>query len=86
MVNGIKIFYSIWGYLLKNHGIKILLEVKKMNKSESEKFSNAELDQGIKKNSDDLFEYCHVCFIALGSQEKRIYKDENVAHLDCVQK
>ena len=57
-----------------------------MNKLETAKFSNAKLEKEIIKNSDDLLEYCHVCFIALGSQEKRIYMDKNAAHLDCAEK
>jgi len=54
-----------------------------MNKLEKVKFSNAELEREIIKNSDDLLEYCSVCFIAFGSQEKRIYKGRKKFHLDC---
>lgn len=57
-----------------------------MNKSETEKFSNVELEREIIKNSKDILEYCDVCFIAFGSHEKRIYLGKNVAHLDCAKK
>ena len=57
-----------------------------MNKLGTDPFSNAELEQEIIKNSDDLIEYCHVCFIALGSQEIRIYWDKNAVHPDCAEK
>ena len=55
-----------------------------MNKLEKVKFSNAELEREIMKNSDDLLEYCNVCFIAFGSQEKRTYRAKKPIHLDCV--
>ena len=54
-----------------------------MKELETVNFSNAELEQEIVKNSDDLLEYCDVCFIAFGSQEKRIYKRQKKFHLDC---
>ena len=54
-----------------------------MKELETVNFSNAELEQEIIKNSDDLLEYCDVCFIAFGSQEKRIYKHQKKFHLDC---
>ncbi len=57
-----------------------------MNKLETEIFSNESSKKEIIKNSDDPLEYCHVCFIALGSQEKRIYNDKIVAHPDCAKK
>lgn len=57
-----------------------------MNKLGTSKFSNAQLKKETTKNSDDLLEYCHICFIALGSQEKRIYKNKKVAHPDCIKK
>jgi len=50
---------------------------------ETDNFSNAELEREIIKNSDDLLEFCAVCFIALGSQEKRVYKRKKTFHLDC---
>ena len=57
-----------------------------MNKLGTSKFSNTKLKQETIKNSDDLLEYCNICFIALGSQEKRIYINKNVAHPDCAKK
>ncbi len=54
-----------------------------MDKFETEKFSNESSEKEIIKNSDDHLEYCDVCFIALGSQEKRIYKRKKTFHLDC---
>ena len=57
-----------------------------MNKLGTSKLSNTELKQETIKKDDDLLEYCNICFIALGSQEKRIYRDKNVAHLDCAKK
>ena len=57
-----------------------------MKKLETVEFSNESSEKEIIENSDDFLEYCDVCFIALGSQEKRIYRDNNVAHLDCAKK
>ena len=57
-----------------------------MNKLGTSKFSNTELKRETIKNSADLLEYCKFCFIALGSQEKRIYINKNVAHPDCAKK
>jgi hypothetical protein len=57
-----------------------------MNEFETADFSNESSEKEILKNSADYLEYCDVCFIALGSQEKRIYMDKNVAHLDCAKK
>ncbi len=57
-----------------------------MNKLETIEFSNASSEKEIINHSADPLEYCDICFIALGSQEKRIYRDKNVAHLDCAKK
>ena len=54
-----------------------------MNKLETERFSNESPEMEVIKNSDDHLEYCAVCFIALGSQEKRIYRRKKILHLDC---
>ena len=54
-----------------------------MNKSEKEKLSNESSEMEIIKNSDDHLEYCAVCFLALGSQEKRIYRHKKMLHVDC---
>lgn len=55
-----------------------------MSKFETEKFSNESSEKEIIKNSDDHIEYCDVCFIAFGSQERRIYKRQKKFHLDCM--
>jgi len=38
------------------------------------------------QNEDVPVEYCDVCFIALGSHEKRIYEGSKKFHLDCKNK
>lgn len=38
------------------------------------------------KNDDAPLEYCDACFIAFGSQEKRIFKGRKKFHLDCIEK
>ena len=57
-----------------------------MNEFETADFSHESSEKEIQKNSADGLEYCDVCFIALGSHEKRIYVDRNVVHLDCAKK
>lgn len=57
-----------------------------MNKLESVKFSNVELEQEVVKGREGILDYCEVCFIALGSQEDRIFKGNKAFHLDCVKK
>ncbi len=57
-----------------------------MNEFKTAKFSNASGENGIRKNSDAPLDYCDVCFIAFGSQEKRIHLGENAVHPDCVNK
>lgn len=54
-----------------------------MNKFETGKFSNKSSENEVIKNKDVPLEYCDICFIALGSQEKRIYKGQKKFHLDC---
>ena len=54
-----------------------------MNKFETGKFSNESSENKIIKNKNVALEYCDVCFIALGSQEKRIYEGRKKFHLDC---
>ena len=54
-----------------------------MNKFETENFSNESSEKEILINSDDYLEYCDVCFIAFGSQEKRIYERQKKFHVDC---
>jgi len=55
-----------------------------MNKLETVKFSNEPSKKEMIKKSNDLIEYCNVCFIAFGSQEKRTYRAKKPIHLDCV--
>ena len=54
-----------------------------MNKLETDKFSRASTEREIVENYDGPLEYCDFCFIALGSQEKRIYKRKKKYHMDC---
>lgn len=54
-----------------------------MNEFKEDEFSNGSVGNRMKRNSDDSLDYCDVCFIAFGSQEKRIYIGENVVHPDC---
>jgi hypothetical protein len=54
-----------------------------MNKFKRDKFSRASTERDIIENYDSPLEYCDGCFIAFGSQEKRIYKSEKKFHLDC---
>jgi hypothetical protein len=57
-----------------------------MNEFERDEFSNGSEENEIRKNSDGPLDYCSVCFIALGSQEKRSYLGKNVVHPDCANK
>ena len=54
-----------------------------MNEFKRDEFSNGLEESGIRKNSDAPLDYCDKCFIAFGSQEKRIYLGKNVVHPDC---
>ena len=54
-----------------------------MNKLETDRFSRASTERERIENYDGLLEYCDRCFIALGSQEKRIYKGRKKFHVDC---
>ena len=54
-----------------------------MNKLDTEKFSRPSIEREIIENYDGPLEYCDGCFIALGSQEKRIYIGGKKFHLDC---
>jgi hypothetical protein len=54
-----------------------------MNKLETVRFSKESSENKIMKNDDAPLEYCDACFIALGSQEKRIFKGRKKFHLDC---
>jgi hypothetical protein len=57
-----------------------------MNEFERDEYSNDSEENRIRKISEGPLDYCDVCFIAFGSQEKRIYMGENVVHPDCVHK
>ena len=57
-----------------------------MNKLGTVNFSIESSEKEIIKNSSDYPEYCDVCFIALGSHEKRIHRGKKVTHPDCVKK
>lgn len=57
-----------------------------MNEIKRDELSNGSEKNGIRKNSDGPLDYCDVCFIAFGSQEKRIYMGENIVHPDCANK
>ena len=54
-----------------------------MNKLEIDRFSRASTEREIIENYDGPLEYCDRCFIALGSQEKRVFKHKKTFHLDC---
>ncbi len=55
-----------------------------MNKLETDKFSRASTEREMIEDYDGPLEYCDGCFIALGSQEKRIYKGRKKFHMHCV--
>lgn len=57
-----------------------------MNKLEKGEFSNELSVNESRKIGDVPLTYCDVCFIAFGSQEKRIYFDGKAAHADCAKK
>jgi len=59
------------------------LEGEEMNKLETVKFSKESAENKLMKNDDAPLEYCDACFIAFGSQEKRIFKGRKKFHLDC---
>jgi hypothetical protein len=54
-----------------------------MNKLERIKLSKESSENKIMKNDDAPLEYCDACFIAFGSQEKRIFEGRKKFHLDC---
>jgi hypothetical protein len=57
-----------------------------MNKSNNGEFSNELPMNESRKIGDVPLTYCDVCFIAFGSQEKRIYFDGKAVHPDCAKK
>jgi hypothetical protein len=75
---------SLGLYLPLIHGIRIHLEELEMNKLETDKFARASTEREMIEDYDGPLEYCDGCFIALGSQEKRIYKGRKKFHMHCV--
>ena len=57
-----------------------------MKEFERDEFSKGLKENGIRNNSDGSPDYCDICFIAFGSQEKRIFMGKNVFHPDCANK
>jgi hypothetical protein len=57
-----------------------------MNKVEKGEFSDELLVNESRKKGDAPPTYCDVCFIAFGSQEKRIHFDGKAVHSDCAKK
>ena len=57
-----------------------------MNEFERDEFSDEPEGIMSEKNADGPLDYCDICFIAFGSQEKRVFVGENVVHLDCAKK
>jgi hypothetical protein len=53
-----------------------------MNKFTAPKFS-ASPKKEINKSREDSLEYCDICFIAFGSQERRVLKGRKKIHPDC---
>lgn len=60
------------------------MEGEEMNKLETVKLSKESPENKIMKNDDAPLEFCDACFIAFGSQEKRIFKGRKKFHLDCI--
>jgi len=57
-----------------------------MNELEKGDVSISLAEEKSNKNGEAAKAYCEVCFIAFGSQEKRVYLNNSVAHPDCVNK
>jgi hypothetical protein len=43
-------------------------------------------DFSMADEEDISFDYCDVCFLAFGSQEPRLRKNEKTIHLDCLKR
>jgi len=54
-----------------------------MNRFNSPKFSHASSKKEIDKSREGSLEYCDICFIAFGSQERRVIKGRMKIHPDC---
>jgi hypothetical protein len=57
-----------------------------MNELEKGDVSTRFSEEISSKNGEVPKTYCDVCFIAFGSQEKRVYLNDSVVHPDCVNK
>lgn len=57
-----------------------------MKKAKSKKYSNKKTEKNVLEDYPPPLEFCEVCFIALGSQEQRVFKDSKVAHIECAKK
>ena len=54
-----------------------------MKKFNSVKFLQTSTRKKIAKGGEDSLEYCDICFIAFGSQERRVIKGRKKIHPDC---
>jgi hypothetical protein len=54
-----------------------------MNEFEADELSIGTSEGEIIHIPEAPLEYCDVCFIALGSQEKRVHKGQKKFHPDC---
>ena len=57
-----------------------------MKKAKSEKYPNKKSEADVFEDYFPPLEFCEVCFIAFGSQEQRVFKDNKVAHIECARK
>jgi hypothetical protein len=57
-----------------------------MNGFKKDRFPNDGSEFAMRTKIDVPLDYCSVCFIAFGSQERRIYVNQNVVHIDCANK
>ena len=57
-----------------------------MNEFEMDEFSDGSEENKVGGNRDGPLHYCDLCFIAFGSQEKRISMGGNTVHPDCANK
>lgn len=57
-----------------------------MNKLKEDRFSNGVSEIEMKTTVNAPLDYCSVCFIAFGSQERRITVNKDVVHIDCANK
>jgi hypothetical protein len=57
-----------------------------MKEFERDDFSDGTEEIMSGKDADRPLDYCDVCFIAFGSQEKRISIGKSIVHPDCANK